>query len=110
MIIKIENHEVVAAIIDCLNLPINRKCDGAIVRDNEIIFLYDCYEYNTAFCRFPIWSNMEVKYWGPVFSVMPPYSIGHYEIDLKTGKSRWICCYNREGRIKYGRYYEPSMD
>lgn len=110
MYMRIENPRVVAAIIDCLNLPVSRKCEAAIISGGDIIFLMDAFTSDTEICRFPIWTDFEIRWWGPDFHVMHPHDIGHWEIDCTTGKSKWVCCYNKEGKIKYGRYYEPSMD
>lgn len=105
---RIENPKVIASIIECLSLPINKKCESVLVDRCEMIFCFD--EYDNYYCRFPVWSNFCIKWWGPEFTVMKPHDIGNWEIDCKTGKYRRICYYTREGKIKYGRYYEPSMD
>lgn len=110
--IEIRNPRVIAAIIDCYNLPISKKCRYAVFGDKgKLTFIDD--EWNTpqTICSVQgFWAKFEIRYFGPEFTVWRHGDIGNWEIDCTTGKSRWICCYNREGKIKYGRYYEPSMD
>lgn len=108
--IRITNPKVVAAIIDCLSLPVSKKCELALLEKTEIIFIDDEFAHPQHICRFDIWSNISIEWWGARFTVMHPMDIGCWEIDCKTGESRYICYYNEEGKIKYGRYYEPSMD
>ena len=107
---KIENPKVIAAIIDCLNLPVSKKVGMACIDKTEIIFIYDEWDHPEITCRFPIWYDFNINYWGAKFTVMHPYDIADWEIDCKTGESRYCCYYNSIGKIKYGRYYEPSMD
>lgn len=109
---KIENSKVIAAIIDCLDLPVSKACDVAYLDDrhNEITFVYDEWDHPEIYCRCHIWTNFNIKWWGAEFYVMHPHDIGHWEIDCKTGNYRRVCCYNSKGKIQYGRYYEPSMD
>ena len=108
--IRIENPKVIAAIIDCLNLPISRRCEVALAEVNEITFILDEFANPQQWVKFPVWTNFNIKYWGPEFTVSHYYDIGHWKIDANTGESEYVCCYNTEGKIKYGRYYEPSMD
>lgn len=110
--IEIRNSRVIAAIIDCYNLPINKKCEYAVFgRKGRLTFVYDEYDNPQISCSIQgIWAKFEIDWWGPKFTVWRHMDIGHWEIDCTTGKSRWVCCYNKEGKIKYGRYYEPSMD
>ena len=42
--IRIENPKVIAAIIDCLSLPISRRCEVALAEINEITFILDEFE------------------------------------------------------------------
>lgn len=109
---RIENPKVIAAIIDFYNLPINKKCDVIIAEDKGIFtFIYDEYANPQITCTVNrIWANFNIRWWGPEFYIWRSRDIGHLEIDCKTGESRWCCCYNTIGKIKYGRYYEPSMD
>ncbi len=110
--IEIRNLRVIAAIIDCYNLPVNKKCDYAVFEDHgRLTFIYDEWEQPQIRCSVKgIWAKFEIGYWGPKFIVWRHRDIGHWEIDCTTGKPRWVCCYNNVGKIKYGRYYEPSMD
>lgn len=109
---RIENSKVIAAIIDCYNLPINKKCECIIAEDKgKLTFIYDEYANPQITCTIDkIYASFNIRWWGPEFTVWRSHDIGHWEIDCKTGKSRWCCCYNKQGKIKYGRYYESSLD
>jgi hypothetical protein len=109
--IQIRNSRVIAAIIECCNLPISKKCECIVADRGLITFIYDEYENPQITCIIrDISTNFEIAWWGPLFTIHRRGDIGHWEIDCTTGKSKWVCCYNREGKIKYGRYYESSMD
>ena len=109
--IQIRNQRVIAAIIECYNLPINKKCECIVADRDWMTFIYDEYEHPQTTCTVRgISTHFEIAWWGSLFATHRTGDIGHWEIDCTTGESRWVCCYNREGKIKYGRYYEPSMD
>ena len=108
--IRIEKPKVIAAIIDCLNLPISRRCEVVLADVNELIFILDEFASPQQLFRVPAWTNFNIKYWGPEFTVSHYHDIGHWEINPNTGESRYVCYYNCIGKIKYGRYYESSMD
>lgn len=109
--IQIRNPRVIVAIIECYNLSISKKCKCIVVDRGLMTFIYDEYENPQITCTIKdISASFEIAWWGPLFTTHRVGDIGHFEIDCTTGKYRWVCCYNTEGKIKYGRYYEPSMD
>ena len=111
MQVKIENPKVLAAIIDCLNLPISKKVEAMYVYDTEVFFIYDEWNHPGTYVRVTdVWPNIEILWHGAYINIMHAMDIGNWEIDLRTGESRWICCYNEKGKIEYGRYYEPQYD
>ena len=112
IMIEIRNPRVIAAIIDCYNLPISKKCEYAVFgNEGRLTFIDNEWNTQQTVCSVKgIWAEFEIKYFGPKFTVWRHMDIGHWEIDCTTGKARWICCYSTEGKIKFGRYYEPSMD
>jgi hypothetical protein len=110
--IEIRNPRVIAAIIDCFNLPVSKKCDYAVFENKgRLTFIYDEWEKPQDTCSiWGIWAKFEIGYFGPIFTVWRQHDIGDWKIDCTTGKTRWICCYNKEGELMYGRYYQSSMD
>ena len=111
MIMRIENPRVVAAIIDCYNLPISKRCEFALVWDRGITFMVDECDNQRHSCTFTELSlDVEIRWWGPTFNFYMRGDIGHWQIDATTGEAEYVCGYTREGRLKYGRYYEPQMD
>jgi len=110
MILNINNQAVISSIIEILDLPINKQCQNAILYETEIIFITDEWDENQQHARFPLWWNMEIRWWGIEFSVMNCGDIKHYEIDCKNGDFKMVCGYTKEGRIKYEKSYIPSLD
>lgn len=110
--IKCNNSYVIEAIIDCLNLPISKKCNFALIDRTSITFIMDEYDNNSPRVTInDIWSNIEFDYWGCVLRIMHSGDIKDFKIEF-TGKPvvRLVNYYTRLGKIKFGRYYEPSMD
>jgi len=102
---------VIEAIIDCLGLPISKKCETVLIERTSLTFITDTYDEYKQQCTIQDVSfHIEMPWHGTYLCFTRKGDIGHFEINLKTYKTRYTCCYNAVGRIKYGRYYEPQMD
>lgn len=103
--------EILAAIIRCLNLPISQKVEYGIIYSDHILFMVDQWDNSDIYCtQHNIWCSVEIRWYGAILIISHSHDIGHYEIDLKTAQTHRVCGMNEQGKIKYGRYYEPSMD
>ena len=112
LLITIRDSRVIRLITQSLDLPISGRCEIAYVYPTEIIFTDDDYKDNQCCATIKdVWSTLEVDYFGiPYLSVMHALDIASYKIDLSHKNVEYYCYYNRQGKINYGRYYEPSLD
>lgn len=110
--IQCDIRPVIEAIIDCLNLPISKKCDTVLIERNSLTFITDLYvdDYKQVATIYDVSCHIEMPWWGTQLHISHHNDIGEYIISLRDYKCKYRCYYNEQGKIKYGRYYEPQFD
>lgn len=104
MSITIHSRKAIRSIIDYLELPFAGNAEYLLINGNNAFLVY---RHNVE-VRLKIPAiDVTWHYWGIEFEIWG----GGIDTLIVSEKDTIIrCYYNTQGRIKYGRYYVPTMD
>lgn len=107
--IEIRHHKTIATILNYLELPFARNAESLTIIRNKAFLRYEKSRKAVEIeFKMPSDIDIDINYFGN--TTLQIWG-GGIDTLIIEGNDSWIRCgYNTQGRIKYGRYYIPTLD